>query len=363
MARADLSEYHFQADYEAAERKPELADEAKRNIDHALTLTPDFATAHLAFGEWHYWTRKDYPSALRELGQSLRLDPHLSDAIIRTGAIMLRQGEPGKALNEFQSALEFDPRNVVVHRNVGFAYMMMRKYDLAGDAFARAISLDPNDSSDMANLAYSFESRGQLEAATRTLESYPGEERTSTVFAIEKLRLLRLSRDYHGMEEVLKNLPPGNFVNAWKRSIQMGEAARGLGQAEAAERSFEEARNALQAAVAKDPSEPDTHGDLAWVNAQLGNAGAAIEEANRAVELAEQGHDFGAIAGCKRTLAAVYSTLGRADDAFNILVELFAAPAGITISRAQLKLDADWDPLRNDPRFQELIASSEQSQR
>jgi TolB-like protein/Tfp pilus assembly protein PilF/class 3 adenylate cyclase len=358
LARADLSEYHFHADYEAAERKPELADEAKRNIDTALVLTPDLATAHLAFGEWHYWTRHDYPNAIIELRRALSLDPHLTDAIIRIAAIMLRQGEPEKALNELQPALEFDPRNVVVHRSAGFAYEMMREYDRAGDAFTRAISLDLKDSSDIANLAENLEARGNLEAAARTLESYPKEERSSPIFAIERLRLLQLARDYHGMEEVLKSLPPGNFVNAWSRSVKMGEAARGLGQAELAQQSFKEARTALQAALARDPHEPNTQGELAWVDAQLGNGGEAVKEAKRAIELAEEEHDFRTVGECRATLAAVYAQLGRAHDALKVLAELFAAPTGMSISRVQLKLASDWDPIRDDPRFQKLYQDS-----
>jgi TolB-like protein/Tfp pilus assembly protein PilF len=356
-ARADLSEYHMQADFEAAERKPELADAAKRNIDHALVLTPELATAHLAFGEWYYWTRHDYPNAILELRHALSLDPQLTDAIVRISAIMLRQGEPEKALNELQPALEFDPRNVVVHRNVGFAYEMMREYDRAGDAFTRAISLDPHDSSDIANLAVNLEARGNLAAAARALESYPKEERSSTIFAIEKLRLLQLARDYHGMEEVLNNLPPGNFVNAWTRSVKVAVAARGLGQTEVARRAFEEARSALQAALAKDPHEPDTQGELAWVDAKLGNAEEAVAGAKRAVELAEEEHNLETVSASEATLAAVYAQLGRADEALKILGELLAAPTGFALSRAQLRLDADWDPIRADPRFEQIVAS------
>jgi TolB-like protein/Flp pilus assembly protein TadD len=353
-ARADLSEYHLKADYEAAERKPELADEAKRNIDHALMLTPDLAAAHLAFGEWHYWVRHDYPNAIIELRHALSLDPHLTDAIIRIAAVMLRQGEPEKALRELQPALEFDPRNVVLQRSVGFAYETMSDYDRAGDAFTRAISLDPKDSSDIANLARSLEARGDLEAAGRTLESYPQEERGSPIFAIERLRLLQLARDYHGMEEVLKNLPPGNLANAWTRNIEMGVAAGGLGQTDVARQSFEEARSALQAALAKDPHDPDTLGELAWVDAKLGNGEEAAAEAQRAVELAEQEHNFYTIGGSKATLATVFAQLGRTDDAVSVLTKLFSAPNGMIVSRAGLKLDFDWDPIRDDPRFQKL---------
>jgi hypothetical protein len=39
---------------------------------------------------------------------------------------------------------------------------------------------------------------------------------------------------------------------------------------------------------------------------------------------------------------------------------LLSIPAGLFISRQQLKIDPVWDPIRNDPGFQQLLAGTEQ---
>jgi hypothetical protein len=50
--------------------------------------------------------------------------------------------------------------------------------------------------------------------------------------------------------------------------------------------------------------------------------------------------------------------LGDADDAIPILKRLLQTPYALAITPALLRLDPTWDPIRNDPRFQELAAET-----
>jgi hypothetical protein len=52
-------------------------------------------------------------------------------------------------------------------------------------------------------------------------------------------------------------------------------------------------------------------------------------------------------------LAQIYVWTGDYDQAFRLLDHLLATPNGLTVPF--LKLDPAWDPLRKDPRFQNLI--------
>ena len=54
------------------------------------------------------------------------------------------------------------------------------------------------------------------------------------------------------------------------------------------------------------------------------------------------------------TAAKIYATIGDNDRAINLVTGLLQRPAALTV--ATLKLDPEWEPLRNDPRFQKLIA-------
>jgi len=55
-------------------------------------------------------------------------------------------------------------------------------------------------------------------------------------------------------------------------------------------------------------------------------------------------------------MADIYALLGDADHAIPILKRLLQIPYGHAITPAMLQLDPVWDPIRNDPRFQELVA-------
>ena len=54
-------------------------------------------------------------------------------------------------------------------------------------------------------------------------------------------------------------------------------------------------------------------------------------------------------------LAAIYAQTGEKDFALEQLAISAKVPAGI--SYGELKLELDWDPLRGDPRFEQIVAS------
>jgi hypothetical protein len=58
-------------------------------------------------------------------------------------------------------------------------------------------------------------------------------------------------------------------------------------------------------------------------------------------------------------LVEVEARTGAASDAIAILRRLLTIPAGETVSIARLRIDPVWDPIRNDPGFQQLLAGQE----
>ena len=61
--------------------------------------------------------------------------------------------------------------------------------------------------------------------------------------------------------------------------------------------------------------------------------------------------------GEEENMAKIYALLGDADHATPILKRLLQIPYALPITPALLRLDPVWDSIRNDPRFQELVAS------
>jgi serine/threonine-protein kinase len=57
-------------------------------------------------------------------------------------------------------------------------------------------------------------------------------------------------------------------------------------------------------------------------------------------------------------MARIFALLGDADRAIPILQRLVQTPYSNSINAGLLRLQPDWDPIRNDPRFQELVGET-----
>jgi regulator of sirC expression with transglutaminase-like and TPR domain len=109
-----------------------------------------------------------------------------------------------------------------------------------------------------------------------------------------------------------------------------------------------------EAQLKENPNAPNAHLDHGYALAYLGDKAGAAAEAERAMQLLPESKD--AFNGPEITEAAakIYATIGDNDRAINLISGLLQRPAALTLET--LKLDPEWDPLRSDPRFQQLIA-------
>jgi len=85
----------------------------------------------------------------------------------------------------------------------------------------------------------------------------------------------------------------------------------------------------------------------------------AIAQGRKASALIPIEHDALSGPAYVGRLALVYARVGEHDQAIALLRELLAIPAGVVVSPPLLRIDPIWDPLRNDPRFAELIRDTE----
>jgi hypothetical protein len=93
---------------------------------------------------------------------------------------------------------------------------------------------------------------------------------------------------------------------------------------------------------------------LAVVDALLKRNEEAIAEGQRAVEMLPVSKDAMDGPTLLINLAVVYTWTGQLDQAFKELSTSAKTPHGIYYG--QLKKSSLWDPLRKDPRFDELLA-------
>ena len=359
LANAQLTEYHFGIIDYSAKRMPELLASAKENIDRALRLQPDLPAAHSSLGYWYYWGKSDYETALAEFKRALSADPRLFEASQGMAGIAIRRGHAEQAISYLSNELEADPRNVRLFRFLAICYEMRRDFSRAVVVSSRAVALDPASEVDASNLSQAIiRERGDVAAAMRVLDAVPAELQHTQNLAENRKWLLTLRRDFAAAKKVVEDVPLENWRSEWRRPLLLGDIQRALGQKELAQKSFQEARSLVTAAIAKGSEEPLTHSDLAYADAGLGLIDEALREADRAIELQPAENDAFRGPPWLVDRAEVNAKLGRRDEAIKLLEQMLALPVH-AIAAWELKLDPAWDPLRGDPRFQKLVASEE----
>src|SRR4029077_8590680 len=106
----------------------------------------------------------------------------------------------------------------------------------------------------------------------------------------------------------------------------------------------------------RDPDDGFVTLQLGWINLALKDNAEALRLARRATELLPVEKDAVGGVPLLAALAEIQARAGQPAEAVKTLQRLLPLPAGFSISIQQLKIDPIWDPIRNDPEFQELLA-------
>jgi tetratricopeptide (TPR) repeat protein len=126
----------------------------------------------------------------------------------------------------------------------------------------------------------------------------------------------------------------------------MGDPARALPL-------YESALSLLEKELKERPKDDRVHSSLGMVHAGLGRKEEAVREGRLGVELIPVSKN--AVVGPFRVedLAFIYVLVGEQDAALDQIEYLLSIPSWFSVPL--LRLDPRWDPLREHPRFKELL--------
>jgi TolB-like protein/Flp pilus assembly protein TadD len=338
---------------------------ARSAAETALQLQPNLGEAHLALGQCIYWFDEGYEAALAEFNTALRLAPNNSETGGLIAAIKRRQGKWQEALEGYQKMSRLDPQNPNITRNLFFTCTSMRRWADAAKEDDRMRAQAPDSLVAKTQKGYvDFWSRGDTNLLKSILAGIPAEIDPDGAVTAARWDVAMIGRDYDTAAHVLEMSPLTEFSylngSSTPKSFLQGCVYLARNDAVSAQKTFENARAFFEAAVKESPNSAERHANLGLVDAFLGRKEEAIREARRAVEIKPESKDALDGSILSAYLALVYVRVGEPDLAFPLIERLLSIPgpvdsANYSITVNDLKYRWDWDPIRNDPRFQKLI--------
>jgi serine/threonine-protein kinase len=279
------------------------------------------------------------------------------------GLIDRRQGNFEKAIREFNEAITHDPRNSASIGDLGTTFYVTRQFAAAEQIYDRLIRLLPDQPMLKVQKAFNvtFMKTGDGTALWSAVAALPVSIAEDSEVLSLRLNFALYDRDWRQAKEVIQKLKDGDDngyfayagipVPIGCYSILLARVQREQSDPNS---EFAKTREQLNQKVVKSPGNAELLSQLAVVDALLSNKEAAIEEAKRAIEMLPISKD--AVDGpcLVINLAVVYAWTNELDLAFETLGPLTKTPGGLYYG--SLKRDPLWDPLRQDPRYEKLLA-------
>ncbi len=336
---------------------------AEAALQAATRLRPDAAETHLARAQYLYGQR-DYNGALEELEIARRTLPNDPRLFELTGYILRRRGQQEEALRNLQRAVELDPRNFFTLQQIAISYENLRRYAEAIAALDRALSIVPDNVQTRANRAlWELCWKADTRLLHQTIDSILAHGPGAIAGAADIWFACALAeRDPTAAERALVALgdnPCWNQAPIYlSHSFGEGLLARMTKNEARARTAFETARAQQEKIVQAQPDYGPTLCVLAMIDAALGHKELALEEGRRAIALTPLEKDALSGSHVLQYFAITAAWAGDKELALQQLETGLRAPlVSLMLSYGALKLLPVWDPLRGDPRFEQIVAS------
>jgi len=361
LAHAALSKVHGRMYWFHHDPSPTRAALQREEAEIALRLAPDLPQAHDAMGMAHLLGHRDYRRALGEYAIALEKLPNDAEIWAHIGYAHRRLGNWNKAIAAFEKATQLDPRAADLFWDLGGGtYWVMHRYAEAVRACDRAFSLAPDYYAATIQKGWTYVCwQGQLDTLRAALSRLPrdadlGDIETRTLPHVD---LLYWERQADSLLQVLlmtrvtvfegqSFFLPSSLYAAWAHQLR--------GDCLAARAAFSSALVLLDSALRELPDDFRVHAARGLALAGLGQRDEALREARWLQQSEVYREDAYGGPELAETRAQILAQSGEASAAMDEIERLLAGPSWLSVHT--LRLDPDWDPIREHPRFKALLA-------
>jgi serine/threonine-protein kinase len=360
LAHLTLSVAHLFYYFYGYDRTSQRLAASKAALDKSFAIKPELPQAYAGLGMYYYRGQLDYERALVALEEARKRLPNDGTILAEIAYIWRRQGKWEDAAEQLRKALKLDPKGEPKARELGLTLSALGRYSEAEPYFDLSISLSPDQgrAHDLKSDMY-LRWKGDTKASRLELERAP-----KAYPSLNRLVWLDIyDRDFHSaLRRLEKEKEPAIIAQEMITPLSQlrGYIFRFMGDTAKARRSFESSQRYLQDELKQRSDDNRLHTAMGFTLAGLGHNKAALEAANRAIQLRPLSKD--AAGGVYPLLfrAQICSIIGEDSLAVAALESLIALKAPKPLTVPLLRIDPIYDPLRNNPRFRALMTKADQ---
>jgi len=361
LAHAALADVHgmmYRFRYDSSATR---AARQREEAESALRLAPDLPQAHIAMGLAHYCGHRDYRRALDEFSIAMKSLPNDAELVAWAGYADRRLGNWNDCFAAIEKAEQLDPRNADWFWDLGgHTYDMTHRYADAVRALDRALSLAPDLHVATIWRGWTYVRwQGRLDTLRAALSRVPRDAELGAVgsTAAHRAALLLWERNADGLLQELQGgrvsvfeaqyfFLPSALYTAWAHQLGSNR--------EAARAAFDSAQALLDSVMKELPDDWRVHAARGLALAGLGRRDQALREASwlQRSEVYRNDAVDGPLVAEDR--ARILAQAGDAEAALREIERLLAEPSLVSVHT--LRLDPRWDPIREHPRFEALLA-------
>lgn len=332
----------------AREIQVKLTPADQQRLASPRQVDPEAYEAYLrGLYSWHLFTLDGFRSAVDYYNQAIEKDPGyaraysgLADSYAQLAGRLLPPNEAmPKAKAAALKALALDDRLAESHLSLGYVKFYY-EYDWAGaeEEFKRALQLNPGYPGMHSVYAFYLATRNRFDEALAEIRRASELEPSPGFWSCGEARILYYARRYDQAIELHRKTR--------ERYPRAGMPCASLGMAYMQENRFEEAIRQYEVTIARSGEETLPTAALGYAYARAGNRAEANKVLNQLLSLRQKrfvsAYD----------MAVLYVGLGDKEQVFVLLNKAVEEHAGLLV---YLKVDPVFDPLRSDPRFQDLL--------
>ena len=347
------------------------SEQARIEAETALRIRPGLAEAHEALAAYWDVGRKDYARSVAQLKLTLAGWPNSADLHLNLAALYRKQGLLDESVTELKQAQRLEPHSYGPAQQLAFMYTRLRRYKDAVEAWDRVIAQAPDVATYQVARGYVFlKWLGTADTLAAALRRIPSDWDLNGMGTYARYVAARVGRHHRAALTVLNaSRYEASFDTYIYRPLSLlrAQSYEALGEHARARSNYEAARLLLTDSIAAHPDE--IHLDyatstpaarmriaLGLAYAGLGRKQEAVREARRAMKLVPLSGNLPPAMAIMADAVEVFARAGERNAGFELIELLLGMPAGRELSVALLRADPVYDPLRNDPRFEQVLA-------